>query len=1157
MTNQTLLGGVTIFVLAMLFFAGVLVYMWQRYRETQPPSTWDRMLAAVARSFHTELDRSFGKLGQFISEHRHFVILIVIVVGGVLSIGFSVIKKEYRISHLWVEQGTRVVKENDLFESTFGFGRGEYWQVTQKDRSNVLTVAGIQEVYKSFQMAMNVTADVSQIGIPGLDTVNLHDVCDEAEVPKLAFQLIINGTVYGVVFPAMLQEEINAAIAAETAAYLAIVTADTIANNPTLNATQIQTLVYINMTSPETAAYIEAAVTAQTATIFQTAYSRLFNPNDPQTSSIPTLQFTQTFVAHLLNNIDTNLYWRFPCFRKVAIDCFREGDVDYLYPGNEAVPDPRLYNLRQIITLGGLPNFFESKPSMFNITDEDVPRILQGGCRQFGDVLIPAGVMIGGIERNAQGDWTGAVAFRSVLDIASPIVMKRKLQRYVTSDHVITDNEALNVVLAWETALIEGFAEFSANSDFDVTYFMERSSDDVIKDALAQTTGLLIGSYVLMFMYALLTMLRVPDWVGTRGLLSLAGVALVLLGLSSALGLSAFCGIRFNPISTNILPFLGLAIGVDEVFVFLSSCPENVGEYKTMATHQLTSIMLSRAGPAITLTAMSNVLAFFMGSLTPIPAVTAFTQQAGLIIFCNYFMLIFGLTALVSYDFDRVKKQGNCLIPCVPSTQKDEAWDFMIGLSRFAKNTYGPALSNPWVKAIVLVAFAVWFGVCIYGISLMKLGLDLSDVTPNDSYLHQFLLVTQDYFNVWPGSFVVDAVHSLTATQIAAYQAQKNLMATGWLSKDVTIQDLSCHTGLVKYTCFAHGIIQLQTPIAQTPTMIQDGLVMNPVDLPLPCQQLLANLQLPPGPLQGASLLPVSYKVVDESEWPGSLEYHSDIPTCAPTTGSCYTVRIPANYTLPPPHYDAYMKAYITTLGIPSLNSVYFEDGVVVRSKVTLVIENLVDNSDFVTMMRDTRKATDAVAPTHAFPSGTPYTYWEQYLHIRQVLGENLGLALFAVFLVTLFFLMNPLLAIELAVVMVVTLMQIYGLMAFAGMSLNAVPVVNLIMATGVTVNFTVHMGYSFLLNTGTRDERVNKCLGEMFAPILHGGVSNLIGIVMIAFSVNQYFVVYFFRMYVIMIMMGLINELLLLAVILSLIGPRSVHDELPNDGAKELTPMS
>lgn len=88
----------------------------------------------------------------------------------------------------------------------------------------------------------------------------------------------------------------------------------------------------------------------------------------------------------------------------------------------------------------------------------------------------------------------------------------------------------------------------------------------------------------------------------------------------------------------------------------------------------------------------------------------------------------------------------------------------------------------------------------------------------------------------------------------------------------------------------------------------------------------------------------------------------------------------------------------------------------------------------------------------------------------------------------------------------------------------------------------------SYLTALGTRNERMRRTLDHMFVPVLHGGLSTLLGIIMLAFSEFEFIVRYFFMVMAALIILGLLNGLILLPVLLSLIGPRS--EVRPNDKA-------
>lgn len=64
--------------------------------------------------------------------------------------------------------------------------------------------------------------------------------------------------------------------------------------------------------------------------------------------------------------------------------------------------------------------------------------------------------------------------------------------------------------------------------------------------------------------------------------------------------------------------------------------------------------------------------------------------------------------------------------------------------------------------------------------------------------------------------------------------------------------------------------------------------------------------------------------------------------------------------------------------------------------------------------------------------------------------------------------------------------------------------------------------------------------LDHMFAPVVHGAISTLLGIVMLAGAEFQFVVKYFFNVLSALIVIGLLNGLLLLPILLSLFGPKA-----------------
>eukprot|EP00755_Sulcionema_specki_P003283 Sspe_Gene.119988::Locus_117478_Transcript_1_1_Confidence_1.000_Length_300::g.119988::m.119988 len=94
----------------------------------------------------------------------------------------------------------------------------------------------------------------------------------------------------------------------------------------------------------------------------------------------------------------------------------------------------------------------------------------------------------------------------------------------------------------------------------------------------------------------------------------------------SAYGLCWYIGIKFNNV-TQVLILVLLGIGVDDTFVIMDQWLANVAE---LDMKQRLRKALSRAGPAITITSISDLVAFLAGSSTVLPALRDFCYYAAI-----------------------------------------------------------------------------------------------------------------------------------------------------------------------------------------------------------------------------------------------------------------------------------------------------------------------------------------------------------------------------------------------------------------------------------------------------------------------------------------------------------------------------------------------
>ena len=107
---------------------------------------------------------------------------------------------------------------------------------------------------------------------------------------------------------------------------------------------------------------------------------------------------------------------------------------------------------------------------------------------------------------------------------------------------------------------------------------------------------------------------------------------------------------------------------------------------------------------------------------------------------------------------------------------------------------------------------------------------------------------------------------------------------------------------------------------------------------------------------------------------------------------------------------------------------------------------------------------------------------------------------------------------------------------------MNAVFVVNLVTSLGFGVEFCNHIGMNFMRQPGDRQSKAMIALAEMGSSVLVGIASTkFIGVIVLAFAPSTIFKLYYFRMYLFIILLGLFNGLCFLPLVLRWIGPKPV----------------
>ncbi len=151
-----------------------------------------------------------------------------------------------------------------------------------------------------------------------------------------------------------------------------------------------------------------------------------------------------------------------------------------------------------------------------------------------------------------------------------------------------------------------------------------------------------------MFMYVGIAIGYFPSFVHNRFMLGLSGIAVVLSSLVISIGLTLFFDFPLSMISAEVVPFLLLAIGVDNMFIIVRS--EKEVSDRIECVEERVALALKEVGPSIFTAAFCESLAFFIGMLTKVPALESFCLIAGIGVFVDFILQITVFCAALTLD---------------------------------------------------------------------------------------------------------------------------------------------------------------------------------------------------------------------------------------------------------------------------------------------------------------------------------------------------------------------------------------------------------------------------------------------------------------------------------------------------------------------------
>ncbi|XP_020845999.1 patched domain-containing protein 3 [Phascolarctos cinereus] len=292
--------------------------------------------------------------------------------------------------------------------------------------------------------------------------------------------------------------------------------------------------------------------------------------------------------------------------------------------------------------------------------------------------------------------------------------------------------------------------------NLEVFYFTSLSRQEEFEGNVKEVIPLFSVSCFLIIFFSVVSCYRMNHiiskmWVAAFGVIS-AGLAVV-----SSFGLLLYCGVPFVVTVANAV-FLILGVGVDDIFIMVSAWQQ------TKLIHNIEERLAdtyAEAAVSITVTTLTDVLAFYIGIMTSFKSVQSFCIYTGTtLLFCflynitcfGAFLALNGKVEVYLSQFVFQQEQGRCSaakkILCrkglyVSPNGKEE----IHAMNTFFRKYYGPLLTNIWSKLFVVLLYAGYLAASIYGCFQIQEGIDLRNLATDNSYVIPYYSMEKKYFS--------------------------------------------------------------------------------------------------------------------------------------------------------------------------------------------------------------------------------------------------------------------------------------------------------------------------------------------------------------------------------------------------------------------------
>ncbi|XP_038587492.1 patched domain-containing protein 3-like [Micropterus salmoides] len=666
----------------------------------------------------------------------------------------------------------------------------------------------------------------------------------------------------------------------------------------------------------------------------------------------------------------------------------------------------------------------------------------------------------------------GSVLGGVITDANSSVISAQAVKLFYYLDSKESTADASNL---WLRGFKELLSDETDSKHIDVSYYTSKSKQEEIDSHTTDGFPLFLITYACAITFSVISCLRL-DNVRNKVWLAVFGVLSSGLAVLSSFGLLLYIGVPFVITVANS-PFLILGIGLNNMFIMVSDWQHtNVNDPvpKRMAHTYKEAIM------PITITALTDVVKFFVGVTSKFPSVQSFCLYTSTsVIFCYIYTVTF-FGAFLALNGRREASNRHWLTCMkIPSDKSDDhsaiyniccvggKYDNNTGAekkqpaSNFFKDYYGPFLIKCWVKGVVIFLYVVYLATSIYGCFHIQQGVELYDLAADNSHVTKFIWKDRQYFSDYGPSVMV-----IVSEEFPYWDKGKRHRLQGCIESFKRLQFVDEDV----YTSWLDSYLSYGE---------ETHLNLDDKDI------FLKNLS------QFFYLYPV---------------FKQDVNL---TGGAIYASRF-----------------FIQTVDIANA-------------------------SMEIHMLKGLKTAADRCSAASLLVYNERFIFYDQYGVVVSSTIKNVGVITAVMLVVSLLLIPDPLCSLWLTCSIGSVTVGVTGFMALWDVSLDSISMIVFTICIGFTVDFSAHVSYAFASSQKTSpDDKAVAALSNLGYPILQGALSTILGVSVLATS-EFYTFRTFFKIFFLVVFIGMLHGLIFVPVILTLCTCRSGNDENKDNSLK------